>query len=237
MKQLFAILLILSLALTACINLGPSAGKNEISVTGDAEKQVQPDQAELYLGVQTNDSSAQLAQDRNSLISNAVIDALKGAGISSDNIETMNYNLYPMQVYNPKTGESLQQGYQVTNTIKVTTNDFEKVGTLLSAAVNAGANEVQSVQFTLTKSKENEIKAQVLSEATSAAKSKAEAIAQGLGASLGSIKTVQESNVYFTPYIYGRAIGVAEAKTGSVPPINPQKSTVTASITVVYEIR
>lgn len=237
-KILTVFLAIVSMVLVACVSLGPSDGKNEISVSGDAEKSVSPDKAEIFLGVNTNHSSAENAQNENSRITTAVIDALKREGVAAEDIETLNYNLYPNYVWNPKTGEQEQKGYVVSNTIKITTTDFAKVGKLLQVSVDAGANQIQSVQFSLTKARENEIKKEVLAEATSSARGKAEAIAEGLGARLGSIKRVQESNVYFTPYIYGRDIALAEAKVAaSAPPISPQKATVTASVTVVYEIR
>ncbi len=236
-KMTLTILAIISIVLAACVQLGPSEGKNEVSVQGDAEKSVNPDKAEIFLGVTINDTSAETAQNENARITTAVVEALKKEGIAAGDIETTSFNLYPNYVWNPKTGEQEQKGYIVTNNIKVTTTDFTKVGKLLQVSVDAGANQIQSVQFSLTKTKENEIKKEVLKEATEAARSKAEAIAEGLGARLGSLKRVQESNVYFTPWIYGREIAVAEAKVGAVPPISPQKSTVTASVTVVYEIR
>lgn len=237
MNKLLLSVFVLSLVLVACVNLGPGTGKNEISVSGDAERSVSPEQAEVYFGIMTNDTSAEIAQGKNSQISNSVINALKREGVAAEDIETLNYNLYPNYVWDPRTGEQEQKGYIVSNTIKVTTKDFTNVGKLLQVSVDAGANQIQSVQFSLTKTTENELKKEVLKEATSAARAKAEAIAEGLEARLGSLKTVQESNVYFTPYMYDRAIGVAEAKAGSVPAINPQKATVSASVTVVYEIR
>lgn len=236
-RKMIMILAIMSVFLSACVQLGPSEGKNEVSVQGDAERSVSPDKAEIFLGVNTNHSSAENAQNENSRITTAVVEALKREGIAAADIETLNYNLYPNYVYDPNTGEQQQKGYVVQNTIKITTTDFTKVGKLLQVSVDAGANQIQSVQFSLTKTRENEIKKEVLAEATSSAREKAEAIAEGLGAKLGSLKRVSESNVYFTPYFYDRAIGVAEAKVGAVPPISPQKATVTASVTVVYEIR
>ncbi len=236
-KTLLTILTLLSVILLGCVQLGPSQGKNEVSVSGDAEKQVAPDKAEIFFTVMTNDTSPKTAENANSEITNAAIDALKKAGVASEDIETLSYNIYPNLVWDPRTGEQTQKGYIVNNAFKVTTKDFGKIGTLLQVAVDAGVNQIQQVQFTLTKTTENEVKKEVLKEATEAARSKAEAIAEGLEARLGDLKRVQESNVYFTPYLYDRAIGVAEAKAGAVPPISPQKAVITASVTVVYEIR
>ncbi len=249
MKKILAIMLLLSLALSACVQVGPGEqGKNTISASADSQQEVAPNQAEIYFTVQTNDTSPQAAQDANSNITSSVIDALKGAGVSSDDIETLNYNLYPNQVYvpgpliaqqsYPQPGRTEIQGYIVTNTIKVTTKDFSKVGKLLSVAVNAGVNQIQSVQFSLTKDKENEIKSQVLSDATKTARLKAQAIADGLGVKLGDLVRVSESNFNFVPYRYGGVLEASALKTGApVPPISPQKITVSASISVEYAIR
>ncbi|HEV8289751.1 MAG TPA: SIMPL domain-containing protein [Candidatus Norongarragalinales archaeon] len=233
-KAIFAIIAA-AVLFAGCVNIG---NERTITTTGDAERQVQPDVAEIFFTVQTNDTSAQIAQDNNSRITAAIVDALKRAGVASADIETLSYSIQPNIEYDYINGKSMQNGFIANQQIKVTARDMQKVGTYLSVAVDAGATTIQSVQFSLTKEHENTLKAEVLAEASAAAKTKAQAIATGLGAKLGPLKTISESNWRIFPYMYG---GIAEAasaiRTGApVPPINPSKVTVTASITVSYDI-
>ncbi len=62
--------------------------KDTISVSGNAEMTVEPDQAELYVRIETTKKTAQEAKDENSQISDSVESALRQAGVGKDDMET-----------------------------------------------------------------------------------------------------------------------------------------------------
>ena len=70
--------------------------KNTVSVIGESELDVEPDKAEMFIQIETRADNAKDAEDENSIISNDVIDALKKAGIASDEIETDRFSIYPL---------------------------------------------------------------------------------------------------------------------------------------------
>ena len=61
---------------------------NKISVSGDAETEVMPDEAVIRLSVVSEGKDAETVQDENSEKMNAVMEALKKAGVKEDEIET-----------------------------------------------------------------------------------------------------------------------------------------------------
>lgn len=212
------------------------SSERTVSATGMADMTVMPDKAIVYLLVQTSDVSAETAKNQNSEISSDVIIALKALGIADSDIETQNYNIYPQ--YNWSSGTNDIIGYTVSNEIKVSSDDFENVGKIVDAAVDAGAT-INYINFDLSTEKQNDYKKLVLANASEDAREKAEAIASGLGKNLGSLISVSSSDYNYYPYPLYRAemaSGASDLK-AAVTDISPQKLEVTGSVTVVYAIK
>src|SRR3989344_6165946 len=70
--------------------------RNTISVSGTSELDVLPDKVEIYFRIETNDNVAKFAQDKNSKITNDLIEILKQNGLKSDEIETVNFDISPL---------------------------------------------------------------------------------------------------------------------------------------------
>ena len=71
-----------------------NAPRNEISVTGQASIKAMPDLVSVYFTIETSGASAQIANDKNSNISDEVIKNLIGAGLVREEITTENFNIY-----------------------------------------------------------------------------------------------------------------------------------------------
>jgi uncharacterized protein YggE len=216
-----------------------AADKSTISVTGQADFDVDPDQAEMYIRVQTKDPTARTAQDSNSRIMATVKAALLKEGLDASEMETMNYNLWPQQKWDPVKQESVEDGYMVSHQLKVTTKNIDKIGSYLQTAVDNGANGLDSVQFSLTPAKKKDVNSEALAQASTSAKEKAEAIAAGMGVSLGGISSISESNVnYPYPIRYAMSeMAGGDMKSVPAPDLSPSKVTVSAQISVAYEIK
>lgn len=213
--------------------------QNVVSVSGMAELTVQPDKAEMYISIITNGTEAVQAQDRNRDLSQAVMDALKDAGIAERDMETTSYNLYPTSRWDSRLQHSINTGYELRHTLKVTTNEVDEIGKYADIAVRAGANSIQQISFSLSKELEQQVRDQALGRAGEAAKAKADSIASTMGIRLGSIVAVQESNFYFTPYDFAPMARAESAAMDAAEPtrIAPQSVDVRASISVQYAIR
>ncbi len=221
----------------------PEGLTNVLRTDGYFELEVAPDQAEMSIAVETNHTDAKTAQQRNADISNAVRAALKSAGIRDEDIGTTNYNVYETRECDPAywrgEGGKCSTFYRVSNTVKIKSKQLSMIGDYIDAAVSAGANRVDSLQFTLSKEKRADVQAQALREASKEARKKAEAMADSLGITLGGIARVSESSFGVTPVYYARDM-MAKAESAGAPaaptPISPEDVKVTAQVSVEYQI-
>lgn len=208
-----------------------------VSVTGNAETKVMPDEAELSFSVVTEGKDAALVQTQNAESMNKVIDALKAAGLTDKEIQTTNYYMYPWKEYDYQTGKTIDKGYRLTQSISVKIKDIKTVGDILNVAVQNGANQVDSLNFKLSTELETQTKNALVAEATKNAKDKALTLAQNLDVELGDPVSISETN-YYVPRFYASAskdmamVGEAAA----APQINPQEVNVQLGIAVVFEI-
>ncbi len=214
-----------------------SVSEQTVSASGNYQKGVAPDQVVVYVLVQTKDNvSADNAKNENARISDNVMTALIKTGLEKKDIETESYSINPE--YDWSSGSQKLIDYVASNTLKVTTKDFSNAGEIVDGAVNAGAL-INNINFELSNEKSNEYKATALAEASKDAKMKAESIAAGLGKKLGKLVSVSASDYNYMPYpIYARAemAGSTDAMKVATD-INPQNVDISASATVVYEIK
>jgi len=220
---------------------GAVLDRSTVSVTGQAQFDVDPDEAEVNIRVQTKEPTAKRAQDENARLMSTVKEALKRAGVKDSEMETINYNMWPQQRWDPETRESVDDGYMVQHTLKITTEDVTHVGALVETAVSAGANGLDSVNFKLSDKKKEDVNSEALAQASSNAKEKAEAIAQGLGVRITEIVSVSESNVGYDYYARPMYAMESAVKAGgdmdyAENVVSPEAVRVSATIGIVYEI-
>ncbi|OGY44629.1 MAG: hypothetical protein A2729_03545 [Candidatus Buchananbacteria bacterium RIFCSPHIGHO2_01_FULL_39_14] len=210
----------------------------KITVTGEAETDVMPDKAQLYLTIQTEGKDAATVQQDNSKKINKVLDALKTAGVEKSQIETTSYNLYPWDEWDPTTNKLIRRGYRAHHTIVVTTTDIENVGKLLDLAVKNGVNTVDNIQFTLSDQLEQKTKEQLVATASTKAKQKATTLASNLGVSLGKVLSVSESSynppIYYASYAKA---GIEDAMAAPETSLSPKSVKVNLQVNVEYGIK
>ena len=173
-----------------------SKRQTRITVGGDSTVHAQPDTAILTISVVTQGKRAIDAQQENATKTDAVIRALKAAAGTAAEVKTSGYSLQPMRVYR-ENQPPLINGYEVRNTVTLTTSDLAKLGTVIDAASQAGANDVGSISFTLKQ--DRQARNQALIQATREAMSKAEVMARALGGRIVGIAEVQEEGFVRPP--------------------------------------
>jgi uncharacterized protein YggE len=222
---------------------GTGQSRRLLSVSGAVTKAVSPDQASVVLSVETLDASAKTSQSKNAQTTTDVINALKAAGFTDREIKTVGYSLNEEFQWNDITKKSDSTGFRTSNRIQVTLSDITKVGTVIDAATQAGANSVEAVSFSLSNTKETELRTQALGEAAQNARSKAQSIATGLGVSIGSVFSASENSSYATPYYYynkaydSRMMGTSEGAPSPQTPISAGDVEFSATVSVQFEIQ
>ena len=208
---------VLSLAVVAKKDSYP----NQVTVVGQGRVAYQPDTATVNLGVQIDKvaKADQALEQLNQKIS-AITEAVKKAGGAEENIQTQNYSLYPQYDY-PSGGVSVVSGYnanqQMAIKIENITDNVKLVNEVISAASQAGANQINGVTF--TSSKINDLKQEARLKALADARAKAPILAQSAGVRLGKILSWYE-NLVQSPesasyYGAGGMGGSSDAKGGA----------------------
>ena len=234
-----AVLLLVVIALSACgpatIVANPAPPERTLSVTGAGMVNLTPDVVYINIGVHTEMPIASEAVSANTDQTQQVVNALKNSGVAEKDIRTMNFSIWPNSQYNPQTGQQMGTTYVVDNTVYVTVHQLDSLGNLLDAAVNAGANSVNSIQFDVA-DKSQAVK-QARDQAVKDARSQAEELASASGVSLGDLQTVSFYNNIPAPMAeaFGRG-GGGDAAAAAVP-INPGQMTLTVTVSMTYNIK
>lgn len=232
-------MIVSAFALVALLNLqvpAQDAGKRaatRVVVTGDALVQAQPDTAILTISVVTQNTNALTAQQQNAAQSERVVRALKTVAGTDAEIKTSGYLLTPQRVYRENQPPTIS-GYEARNTVTVTMGELTKVGAVIDAAAQAGANNIDNIAFTLRK--DRPARNQALTEATREAISKAQVMAEALGGRVVRIVEVQEGGTTPRP-MYQREVGDAMvAKSVANTPIEVGTLDIHSQVQLVAEI-
>jgi uncharacterized protein YggE len=197
--------------------------QRSIVVTGSGSVSTVPDRAQVSFGVSSTAKTAAGALRANSTEMAKVIAAVRAQGLASADIRTEAVSLSPRTSPN---GEEIV-GYSAFNSVGVTLRSLAKVGTVIDAAVDAGANQVSGPS--LIRSDSNALYRQALRAAISNARAKAQTIARASGLTLRRITGVTEGSS-------GPPVPVATAKTdvAAPTPIEPGTQLVEATVTVTF---
>lgn len=168
-----------------------------ITVSGEAEMRIVPDEVIIRLGVETSDKELLSAEKQNEQIVKRVIALAKQYGIPAERVQTDYIQIEPR--YSDSYDQRNFIGYFVHNTIVVTLRDISKFEGFLTDVLGTGVNYVHSIDFRTTKLREYRDQARTL--ALQAAQEKAVAMSGTLGQQLGEPRTIQEeSNDWWSGY-------------------------------------
>lgn len=159
-----------------------------IQVSGSATVNVVPDRALIHLGVVSSGASVDEVEAANSTAILKVMQVLQTQGIAVKDISTDIYVVEP--VY--ENYDSLYiKGYRIHNQIEITLRDIRKASAVVSAALKAGANQVNGVEFFSSELRKYRDQARDL--AVKAAHEKAQALASAAGQQAGCVVTLSEN--------------------------------------------
>ncbi|WP_427159215.1 SIMPL domain-containing protein [Aliinostoc sp. HNIBRCY26] len=197
-RKLFATLPLVLLVFLTATQPGMAQEKEKIwrtlTVTGKGEESIPTSISEISLGVEIQGKTAQEVQKEAARRSSAVVDFLKSRNV--EKLQTTGIRLNPVYSYN----NNVQRitGYAAVNTVsfRVAT---EKAGTILDAAVKAGATQINSISFVATDEAIASARQQALKEATQDAQKQAEAVFNSLGIQSKEVVSIQVNGASAPP--------------------------------------
>lgn len=214
-----------SVANAAFVQASNPVASQGITVVGNGSADIVPDVADWSFGVRSEGATASEALAANAKAMNAVVQALRGAGIFKADLRTDEVSLYPETADDGRT----VTGYSGSSTVTATVRSLGKAGQVVDAAVGAGANDVYGPN--LRPSDTDQQYRQAVDDAFDDARAHAEAIAAKAGVSLGAPLAIAEGGAPTPGPVYeARALAADSAS------VEPGTQQVTAVLTVTFAI-
>lgn len=231
----FLIASIMIMASLAACTINPSAQPQirTINAYGTGEVYLVPDLAYVYVGVRSDADDVSTALNTNNVQTSKVADAVKALGVEVKDIQTTNFNVYPMTDYGPD-GAISRKYYVVENTIYITVRDLSKLGNMLDAVVRSGANTINGITFDV--SNKDAAMTEARDKAIAQARAEAEGIAAAAGVKLGDLQNLNVSTSGGTIPIYEGKGGGGAANAASSVPVSAGQLMISASANLTYEI-
>ncbi len=205
-----------------------------LSISAEGKVTAAPDMATVNLGVVAEGATAAAAMQANAQRMNALMAALRRAGIAERDIQTSNLNLNPQYVYRENEPPRLT-GYQATNTVNAKVRNLDRLGAALDAAINAGGNTLNGVTFSHA-----EPDAQLDAARTDAiaeARRRATLYARAAGLSVHRIVSISESAAYSPPIPMPMMARMEAADAAQATPVSPGEIDTTVNLSVTFELR
>ncbi len=215
-----------------------------ISVNGNGKVSAIPDLAVINVGVATQAPTAQQALAANNEAMTKLQALSKERGVAAKDLQTTQIQVNPQYSQPPSPRPDRPQeefvprivGYRVENSVQVTSRQIAKLGTLLDALVQAGANQIHGIQFRV--GEPEKLLDEARKRAMADAKRKAEQLAGEAGMVLGSPVSIQEEGAAFRPPMpYGEAEVLGIVTSRSPVPVAAGEQEMSVSVQVLYEMK
>lgn len=205
-------------------------------VTGSATSQTKPDKVTLSLGVETTSTKAKAALTANSELMNKIINALKIAGVNENETSTSSFTITPNRDYSIDKNQGKLIGFTVSNSLQIDSHNVNDSSEWIDIAVSSGANNVNSIYFSMSDEKLDGIKNELLREAIGNAREKADIAGSALGLKIAGIRTVNIDQA--PPFFPGPIPHAAESlKSDAITPSTPimaGEQQISLSINIVF---
>lgn len=232
---LSALALALILAQPALAQAPAPETPRTINVTGYGEASAEPDIATVSVGVETQAEQPGAAVDENSTRTTRVIEEIKAAGIATEDIQTVNFSVYP--VYEQGNPEQMNEapsivGFRVANEVVATVREVETIGQVMARVVDAGANSINSLVFGIDD--DTALRDEARRAAVENGRHVAELYAEAAGVALGDLLSISD-NLHGPRPVDAPMMRMEMAQSEAVP-IERGENTVTATVDMTWEI-
>ena len=218
-----------AMALALGVALAPAASvAAEITVVGEGRVAAAPDLATLRLGVRERADSAEDALRAAAGAMEGLMALLAEAGVAPADIQTSELSLYPLWRGDGQRDGLVLEGFEAGAGLQVRVRDLTAIGDIVGAAVEAGANRFDGLQFGL--SDPDALADEARRRAVEDALRRGAVHAEAAGLALGPIRSITEEGAAVTPSQMLRSMDMA----AEAMPIAAGETTVTARVTVVF---
>jgi uncharacterized protein YggE len=209
----------------------PSTSPGTITVGGTGRIAVEPDVADLRLGVSVARPTVDGARADAAAAMTAILAAVRGAGVGSRDIRTTLVSVQPR--YDYRDGKPpLLTGYELANTVEVTIRDLAALGAVIDGSLTAGATSMDGLSFRVDDPTQAERAARLAAMAQ--ARARADVLAEAASVTIAGVGEVVEGGGGSPGYPQPKAarMMLADAST----PVEGGTTEISVSVTVTYRI-
>ena len=209
---------------------------HSVTVVGEGTVSIQPDIATASIGVEVVRPTVREASAAAEAIMQEVQAALLSQNLDESDIQTRHFSIFAERFGPGGLLDEDEVRYRVSNTVFITIQDLESIGDVLDAAIDAGANNIYGVDFSLADpaSVESEARARAVEDAFD----KAEELAELIGVDVGEVMGISEIIGQGGGFFGGNFSRMAAAEMGGGSgPISPGELNLTMQLQITYELR
>lgn len=202
-----------------------------ITTTGVGRVDRDPDLARANVSVEVTRETAAEARAVAAATAERVIAAVRAAGVASGDIRTASIDVNP--AWDHRDGRSVRVGFTVSSRLGVLIRDLDAVGSVIDAALGAGATGLDGVAFELAEPAQ--AAAEARSMAVLDARERAVTIARAAGGEVGQLIEIAEGEPIGPgprPMLRAMAASAADVAT----PVLPGRVEVVVSVVAAWEL-
>lgn len=210
-----------------------SPDEGAIVVSGTGRVAVQPDVADLRLGVAVSRPTVDAARAEAAGTMDAILTAVDVAGVARRDVRTTMLSVQPRYDYRDGKPPTLT-GYELSNVVEVTVRDLGRLGDVVDGTLQAGATSMDSLSFRVADPAPAEREARIL--AMAAARARADVLAEAAGLAIIGVSSVVEGGAAVPPRPFAKAERMMMASDAATP-VEAGSLEVAVSVTVSYRTR
>jgi uncharacterized protein YggE len=201
-----------------------------IVVSGTGRVAVQPDVADLRLGVTVAKPTVEAARGEAAATMDAILRAVDGAGVARADVRTAMLSVQPRYDYRDGRAPVLT-GYEIANVVEVSVRDLSALGDVIDATLTAGATSMDALSFRLADPRpaEREARRQAMAEA----RARADVLAEAAGVTVKGVSDIVEGQPMRPPGPVAKAQRMALAADAGTP-VEAGTLEVAVTVSVTY---
>ena len=204
-----------------------------IVVTGTGRISVQPDVADVRLGVSVVRPSVEAARTEAARTMDAILAAVDAAGVPRTDVRTAMLSVQPRYDYRDGRAPALT-GYEISDVVEVTVRDLGRLGSIVDGTLGAGATSMDGLTFRVADPAPAEREARV--RAMAEARSRADVLAEAADLAIDGVVDIVEGVPARPPIPFPKAERMAMAADVATP-VEAGELEVAVSVTVTYRTR
>ncbi len=214
---------------SSCTVNKPAEQVRTITVSGTGIVTLPADQLSVRFLIRTSEWNVNYARDKNAEATTKVIEKIKEAGVSADDITTVDYRI------TQDNSNSYPGKYTVVNYVQVLIRDINNAGNVIDNAVANGANGLTSFNYSAKENPNSLREARTL--AVQNAQDAASLIAGASGCKIADVIDIQEG---YNPSSYSKSTANGALRAASADyystPIEAGNVTISSTVTITYSL-